>query len=69
VKAEGLTIRDVANLAGVSIATVSHVVNDTGNVGSATRHRIRRLIQIIGYAPNVHARELASRRVAKSEKF
>jgi len=41
------TIQDVAKLAGVSIATVSHVINNKGAVGEVTRQKIRLLIMSI----------------------
>jgi DNA-binding LacI/PurR family transcriptional regulator len=56
------TMRDVATRAGVSIATVSFVVNDTKPVSSATRRRIERAMVELGYRRNVVARALASQR-------
>lgn len=61
------TIGDIAKLAGVSIATVSHVVNNTGAVGEATRQKVRLLIEGLGYEPNIHARSLASERNRKTK--
>jgi DNA-binding LacI/PurR family transcriptional regulator len=56
------TMRDVADHAGVSIATVSFVVNNTKPVTAATRNRIEASMQALGYRPNAVARALASRR-------
>ena len=56
------TINDVANLAGVSIKTVSRVVNNEPNVRSDTRDRVERAIADLSYRPNVSARNLASDR-------
>jgi LacI family transcriptional regulator len=56
----GLTIRDVAALAGTSAMTVSNVVNGTGKVGEATRCRVEAAIRQTGYVPNAAARRLAS---------
>lgn len=53
-------IKDVAALAGVSIATVSHVVNKTRFVGEETKRKVLAAIESIGYIPNVYARSLAS---------
>ena len=61
------TMQDVAKLAGVSIATVSHVINNTGTVGEATRQKIRLLINSVGYEPNIHARKLATERSRKAK--
>ncbi|MGH9667907.1 MAG: LacI family DNA-binding transcriptional regulator, partial [Bryobacteraceae bacterium] len=48
--------------AGVSVATVSYVVNGTRNVRPETERRIRAAIRDLGYAPNASARNLASGR-------
>lgn len=56
------TMRDVAERAGVSIATVSFVVNDTKRVTPATRERIETAMAELGFRRNVVARALASRR-------
>ena len=56
------TINDVANLAGVSIKTVSRVVNNEPNVRSDTRDRVEKAIADLSYRPNVSARNLASER-------
>jgi DNA-binding LacI/PurR family transcriptional regulator len=52
------TIKDVARLAGVSIATVSYVINDTVPVSEATRKRVWAVIRELGYRPNATARNL-----------
>ena len=57
----GLTIRDVAKAAGVSAATVSNVLNKTGKVGRRTHMHVLSTVKRLGYFPNVHARDLASR--------
>lgn len=54
------TIRDVAQLAGVSTATVSYVMNKTRAVSSETEDKVRRAMEVLSYMPNAHARELAS---------
>ena len=56
------TAEDIATAAGVSVASVSRVLNDTGRVGAATRERILRIAAELQYAPNAAARSLASRR-------
>ncbi len=57
-----MRIKDVARVAGVSTATVSHVVNKTRFVTEATRARVLRAVEECGYYPNAHARSLASGR-------
>jgi len=54
------TMRDVARKAGVSIKTVSRVVNDLGEISAPTRQRVQSVIQELGYRPNVLARGLVS---------
>lgn len=56
------TIDDVAELAGVSIKTVSRVVNQEPNVREATRAQVERAIAQLNYRPNLSARNLASQR-------
>lgn len=56
------TIRDVAKEAGVSVATVSRVINKKGYVNEETRDRVHRAIKEIGYKPNVIARSLSIRK-------
>ncbi|MCW5250274.1 MULTISPECIES: LacI family DNA-binding transcriptional regulator [unclassified Streptomyces] len=54
------TSADVARLAGVSRATVSYVLNNTGTVriSEATRHRVREAARELGYVPHAAARSL-----------
>ncbi len=56
------TIDDVAELAGVSIKTVSRVVNKEPNVRGSTREKVEQAITRLNYRPNPSARNLASRR-------
>jgi LacI family repressor for deo operon, udp, cdd, tsx, nupC, and nupG len=50
-----VSIRDVARLAGVSIATVSRCLNDPARVRAATRARVEDAIRKTGYSPNTLA--------------
>lgn len=52
------TIKDVSRAAGVSVATVSRVLNDSGSVGEATRRRVLDAVQALHYTPNLTARNL-----------
>ena len=52
------TIKDVARRAKVSVATVSRLVNGTGNVGPTSAARITRAIEELGFRPNVVGRSL-----------
>ncbi|MEG9250286.1 LacI family DNA-binding transcriptional regulator [Arthrobacter sp. Soc17.1.1.1] len=55
-------IEDVARAASVSITTVSHALSGRGQVAEATRERVRRVADELGYAPNRMASGLKSRR-------
>jgi LacI family transcriptional regulator len=55
-----VTIDDVAELAGVSIKTVSRVLNREPNVRESTRERVNSAIDKLRYSPNLSARNLAS---------
>lgn len=52
------TIKEVAALAGVSVATVSRAMNRSGYVKAATKAKIEAAIQQLDYAPNEVARTL-----------
>ncbi|MBH5320482.1 LacI family DNA-binding transcriptional regulator [Paenibacillus sp. GSMTC-2017] len=52
------SIKDVAGLAGVSVATVSRVLNDKGYVGQSTRENVEQAIKQLNYKPNEVARSL-----------
>ncbi|WP_406112844.1 LacI family DNA-binding transcriptional regulator [Streptomyces sp. NBC_01014] len=54
----GVNLKDVAELAGVSIKTVSNVVNNYQHVTPAMRARVRAAIDELGYVPNLTARHL-----------
>lgn len=56
-----VTMRDVAKAAGVSVATVSHVVNDKAGarIGEDTRLRVQEAVAALGYRPNALAKTLS----------
>ncbi len=55
-----VTMRDVAQLAGVSITTVSHVVNETRPVAADTRDRVLAAVAQTGYTGDAIARSLVT---------
>ncbi len=57
-----VTISRVAQEAGVSIQTVSRVINNRPDVAAETRERVLQVINRLGYQPNAIARSLVSRR-------
>jgi LacI family transcriptional regulator len=52
------TIKDVAKRAGVSLKTVSRVINRESSVREDTREKVERAIEALGYRPNLSARSL-----------
>lgn len=57
-----LTIRDIAQLAGVSTATVSRVLNNKPDVDPTTREHVMKVVQEHGFVPSVTASSLAGGR-------
>jgi LacI family transcriptional regulator len=55
------TVEDIARAAGVSVATVSRVLNSSPKVAPATRRRVLHVLDELGYAPNNLARNLRAR--------
>jgi LacI family transcriptional regulator/LacI family asc operon transcriptional repressor len=53
-----MNIYDVSKKAGVSIATVSRVLNGNANVSEKTKQKVLAVIEEIGYTPNIFARGL-----------
>ncbi|RMF64629.1 MAG: LacI family transcriptional regulator, partial [Bacteroidetes bacterium] len=58
----GVTIYDIAERSGVSIATVSRVFNNHARVSEATRRRVLEVAEALGYQPHASAQSLARRR-------
>lgn len=54
------TIRRVAEVAGVSLGTVSRVLNSKGNVSPEIQAKVNRVIQDLGYKPNLAAQSMRS---------
>ena len=54
-----ITITDVALAAGVSVSTVSRILNNKPDVAAQTRQRVLQVIKELGYEPHVQAQRLA----------
>ena len=54
-----ITIVDVATRAGVSVSTVSRIINERPDVAAATRARVLQVIEELGFRPHAQARRLA----------
>lgn len=59
---QNVTIYDVARESGVSMATVSRVLNGNSNVRQATKEKVLKVIDDLDYRPNAVARGLASKK-------
>ncbi|MEN6384509.1 MAG: LacI family DNA-binding transcriptional regulator [Phycisphaerales bacterium] len=59
---ESITIHDVAEVAGVSISTVSRVVNDLGRVAPETKRKVESVIRRLNFHPNSRAQALSRKR-------
>ena len=57
-----ITIKDVAKKAGVSISTVSRVINDSKPVTDEVKQKVLDVIKETGYIPNPLARSLVTKR-------
>ena len=57
-----VTIREIAEKSGVSIATVSNIMNGKGKASPDTVERVRKVIKEMNYVPNAVARNLKSKR-------
>ncbi|SES05617.1 transcriptional regulator, LacI family [Gracilibacillus ureilyticus] len=57
-----ITIYDVAEKAGVSIATVSKVINNTGNMRDTTRQKVMKVMEELNYFPSVMASALTGKK-------
>lgn len=57
-----VTVKDVARKAGVSVMTISRVVNNSGYVAEATRAKVMAAVKALGYRQNKTARSLSRRK-------
>lgn len=57
-----VTIRDVAEVAGVSVSTVSHVLNNYGDISPETEQHVRKTMEALNYYPSSLARRLTRNR-------
>jgi DNA-binding LacI/PurR family transcriptional regulator len=57
-----ISMKDIAKMCGVSVATVSKALNDYSDIGESTKKRIREVAENAGYFPNSSARALKTNR-------
>ncbi|MDD4337621.1 MAG: LacI family DNA-binding transcriptional regulator, partial [Firmicutes bacterium] len=60
-RARRVTIREIADAAGVSVSTVSHVLNEYGDIGPDTERRVRQVMKEMNYYPSSLARRLVKK--------
>ncbi len=63
-KKKNISIKEIAKLSNVSVATVSRVINNNGRFSEKTRERVQKIIKDYGYTTNMAAKSL---RMAKSK--
>ena len=63
--AEAVTIRQVAEQAGVSIGTVDRILHKRGRVSKQTAQRVMATIEALQYKPNIHAALLSKRKAVR----
>ncbi|MGD8456604.1 MAG: LacI family DNA-binding transcriptional regulator [Anaerolineales bacterium] len=61
-KRQSITIHDVAKVAGVSVSTVSRVLNEKDDVAEQTYEKVKGVIEELGYSSNLAARSMRSRK-------
>ena len=61
---KNISIKEIAKLANVSVATVSRVINNNGRFSEATKERVENIIKEYGYTTNIAAKSL---RTSKSK--
>lgn len=55
------TIKEIAKASGVSVATVSNIINEKGKVSEETRIRVQKIIEEMNYTPNSVAKNLKTK--------
>ncbi|MBN2236735.1 MAG: LacI family DNA-binding transcriptional regulator [Bacteroidales bacterium] len=57
-----ITIKDIAQLAGVSVGTVDRVIHNRGEVSEKTKQKVRKITEMLNFQPDVLASALASKK-------
>jgi DNA-binding LacI/PurR family transcriptional regulator len=63
IQSKAATSKSVATMAGVSVATVSRVINNLPNVQKRTKDKVLAAIKALDYQPNLAAQQMARQRV------
>lgn len=62
-----ITLKEIAKLAGVSVATASRVINNQPGVSVKVRERVMQLVREHNYQPNTFAQSLAAQRLQRKK--
>ena len=62
-----VSMKDISNKVGVSVATVSKALNDHSDIGEATKQKVREAAREMGYFPNASARTLKTNSVMETK--
>jgi len=57
-----MNIKTIASMAGVSVATVSKIINNYSDIGEETRQRVQKILDETGYKPSSSAKTLATKK-------
>ena len=63
-KPDSVSIREISKITGVSVATVSRVINNNGRFSKETEARVKKALKEYNYTPNLAARGLRTKRIA-----
>ena len=63
------SIKDIAKLCGVSVATVSKALNDKADISEDTKQHIKQVAKQMGYVPQYYARAIRTNKVTTSVSF
>jgi len=58
-------IKDIAELAGVSIGTIDRVLHNRSEVSEETRKKVMKIVEEVGYTPNIFAKSLSSKKATR----
>ena len=61
-KSNRVTLRDIANVMGMTTATISKALRDGNDISLETREKVKKVAEEMGYRPNILARSLVQRR-------
>ena len=64
-----IRIKDIAEMAGVSVGTVDRVLHDRPNISKTAREKVEKVLERINYQPNMYASALAYNKSNTNQKL